>query len=88
MGGAVNGTATNLSAPDGPIWMLISEQPPDTLLVREYDRGTGRAVLLGSMTLVGPDEVLQTAHELSPEGLPQGIQTCRMSRQRPPGEVR
>ena len=47
----------------GPIYMHVAEVPPDTILIQEMERDTGKIVLTASLSLVG-QELVQVAHEV------------------------
>mmetsp|Transcript_22751 Transcript_22751/g.40256 ORF Transcript_22751/g.40256 Transcript_22751/m.40256 type:complete len:268 (+) Transcript_22751:96-899(+) len=62
----------------GPISLFISEVPPDTLLIHEVEKATGKVVLAGSMTIVADgEEIVQVSHEIE-NGKPQGAQIWKM----------
>ena len=53
------------TAEDGPISMELTELPPDTVLINEIDRATGRIIMTSSLSIVnGGTELIQVAHEV------------------------
>jgi hypothetical protein len=53
---------------DGPIYMLLTELAPDTILINEMDQASGNVVLTASLSLVGNDELVQVSHEVGDAG--------------------
>ena len=49
----------------GPIYMILKELAPDTLLVNEYETATDQMVLTSSLSIVaGGDSLVQVSHEI------------------------
>mmetsp|Transcript_25177 Transcript_25177/g.37043 ORF Transcript_25177/g.37043 Transcript_25177/m.37043 type:complete len:174 (+) Transcript_25177:248-769(+) len=49
----------------GPIYMALTELSPDTVLLNEVDRKSGKIVLTASLSLVNEgEELVQVAHEI------------------------
>lgn len=73
---------------DGPIYMVLTELPPDTILIQEVEKSSGRVVMTSSLSLVGKkkkmvDEIVQISHELgdtSSEIPIEGHQVWRLTR--------
>mmetsp|Transcript_13760 Transcript_13760/g.28833 ORF Transcript_13760/g.28833 Transcript_13760/m.28833 type:complete len:142 (+) Transcript_13760:35-460(+) len=56
---------------DGPIYTVITELKPDTILINELDKATGRVVMTSSLSLVvdqsaakSVTELIQVSHEV------------------------
>lgn len=60
---------------NGPIYMVLTELAPDTILINEVDKASGKVVLTSSLSLVstrttpgggggGLDELVQVSHEV------------------------
>jgi hypothetical protein len=47
----------------GPIYMVLTEVGPDTILLNEVERESGRIILTTTLSLV-PDELIQSSHEI------------------------
>ena len=45
--------------------MYLTQQSPDTVLIREVMRETGTVVAVVSLTVVGPNELVQVAYLLT-----------------------
>ncbi len=53
---------------DGPIFMLLTEIAPDTILINEIEKNSGRTILTASLSIVEKDngemELIQISHEV------------------------
>jgi hypothetical protein len=52
---------------NGPIYMVLTELAPDTILINEVDQASGKVVLTASLSLVtgaDRDELVQVSHEV------------------------
>ena len=65
--------------------MILSELPPDTILIQELEKATGNIVLTASLSLVrgtatadNTTELVQIAHELGENGALEGHQVWRL----------
>ncbi len=54
---------------DGPIYMVLTEVQPDTILLNEVEKETGRIILTSTISLV-PDELIQSSHEIGRGDMP------------------
>lgn len=59
---------------EGPIDALVTEIAPDTVLLREVERESGRVVMSVSMQVLADGELRQIAHELAEGGGVSGVQ--------------
>ena len=49
----------------GPIYMVLSELPPDTILINEVERATGTVIMTSSLSIVNEGkELVQISHEV------------------------
>ena len=49
----------------GPIYMVLTEMPPDTVLLNEVDKATGKIVMTCSLSIInGGQELVQVSHEV------------------------
>eukprot|EP00548_Thalassiothrix_antarctica_P002253 CAMPEP_0194137816 /NCGR_PEP_ID=MMETSP0152-20130528/7649_1 /TAXON_ID=1049557 /ORGANISM="Thalassiothrix antarctica, Strain L6-D1" /LENGTH=244 /DNA_ID=CAMNT_0038834975 /DNA_START=24 /DNA_END=758 /DNA_ORIENTATION=- len=67
-----NVTTTSLPPPfrldpvseEGPIYMILTELPPDKVLINEVDKASGKIVMSSSLLVVnGGKELIQVSHE-------------------------
>ena len=68
---------------EGPIYMVLSELAPDTVLIHEVEKVSGRIVMTSSLSLVGKkvvDEIVMVSHELGAEIPVEGHQVWRLTR--------
>mmetsp|Transcript_13165 Transcript_13165/g.19964 ORF Transcript_13165/g.19964 Transcript_13165/m.19964 type:complete len:241 (-) Transcript_13165:396-1118(-) len=58
------------AAPDGgPIFMLLSEISPDTVIINEVEKTSGKIIMTSSLSLVnGGTELVQISHEVGSGG--------------------
>mmetsp|Transcript_100961 Transcript_100961/g.320465 ORF Transcript_100961/g.320465 Transcript_100961/m.320465 type:complete len:222 (-) Transcript_100961:118-783(-) len=80
-GNAMSGAVMRLEPEgDGPYAMLVAEHPAsdadmrDMLLIREVSREDDSVVVAQGLTFTGPDEFVKVSHELTAEGVPEGVQ--------------
>jgi hypothetical protein len=54
----------------GLIYLVVAELPPDTVLLNEVDKATGKIVMTTSLSVVnGGEELVQVSHEVGKGGL-------------------
>ena len=68
---------------EGPIDALVTEIAPDTVLLREVERESGRVVMSVSMQMLADGELRQIAHELAEGGGVSGVQMWTFVRDSP-----
>ena len=52
----------------GPIYMVLTELPPDTVLFNEVDKETGNIIMTASLSIVNDgEELVQVSHEVGVE---------------------
>ena len=58
------------TAPDGgPIYMLLTEVLPDTVLINEVEKSSEKIIMTSSLSIVnGGNELVQVSHEVGDEG--------------------
>ncbi len=73
---------------DGPIYMLLTELAPDTILINEIEKSSGRTIMTASLSIVEKDngemELIQISHEVGDNdvSLIEGHQTWRLYKNR------
>ena len=54
---------------DGPIYVLLCEVPPSTILLNEIEIASGKIVLSSSLSITdNGDQLVQVAHEMGSKG--------------------
>jgi len=55
---------------EGPIYMMVSELYPDTVLVNEVETMSGKVVMTTSLSVVnGGEELVMVSHEVGTDGM-------------------
>ncbi len=53
----------------GPIYMLLTELAPDTVLINEVEKTTGKIIMTSSLSIVNDGkELVQISHEVGDQG--------------------
>jgi hypothetical protein len=67
---------------EGPIYMVLTELAPDTVLLNEVDKESGKIILTASISLVnGGTELVQVSHEVGDKDTPiEGHQVWRLKK--------
>lgn len=51
---------------DSPFYTVLTEVPPETILLNEVDKATNKVIFTASVTLASEDELVQISHEVEP----------------------
>jgi hypothetical protein len=67
---------------EGPVYMVITEVLPDTILLNEIEKESGRTILTASLSIPKEgDELIQVSHEVGSEDAPiEGHQIWRLKK--------
>lgn len=67
---------------EGPVYMVLTELAPDTLLLNEVERASGKIILTSSLSIVnGGSEIVQVSHEVGSGDMPiEGHQVWRLKK--------
>lgn len=81
-GGASDSIRLDSTAPDGgPIYMILTELAPDTVLINEVEKLSGKVIMTSSLSIVNEGkELVQVSHEVGSGGksLIEGHQVWRL----------
>jgi len=66
----------------GPIYMVLTELAPDTILINEVEKASGKVIMTSSLSVVnGGKELVQVSHELGGSKAPvEGHQVWRLKK--------
>jgi hypothetical protein len=53
---------------DSPFYTVLTEVPPDTILLNEVDKATNKVIFTASVSIANPDELIQISHDVDVRG--------------------
>ncbi len=53
---------------DSPFYTVLTEVPPDTILLNEVDKVTNKVIFTASVSIANPDELIQISHDVDARG--------------------
>ena len=54
---------------DSPYYTVLTEVPPDTILLNEVDKATNKVIFTASVSIANPDELIQVSHDIDARGM-------------------
>jgi hypothetical protein len=54
---------------DSPYYTVLTEVPPDTILLNEVDKATNKVIFTASVSIANPEELIQVSHDIDARGM-------------------
>jgi hypothetical protein len=66
---------------DSPFYTVLTEVPPDTILLNEVDKATNKVIFTASVSIANPDELIQISKDVGGDGMTEdGHKVWRLKR--------